>query len=230
MLESSEWDDALFSKYCEYIRWLRPDWPEVHKSELTDHYHFWNQITGHSKGLLKNAENQDRTSPRKPVIGWRAALDSFRSGYNAGSIIRTVDVFSWEGVILGGYSPGPPNKSVCSAAMGSEKWVSLETAVSLEAYLKKIKQHDKTAIFGLELSEHSIPIHNIKFPETGILVLGNEERGLQSNITQLCSKLIEIPMYGRKFSMNVASSFAIAAYLIRTQNEPQDNNQAGTQH
>ncbi|MFH1759178.1 MAG: TrmH family RNA methyltransferase, partial [Patescibacteria group bacterium] len=47
------------------------------------------------------------------------------------------------------------------------------------------------------------------------LVVGNEVGGLPRNILDKCDKILEIPMYGKKESLNVAVAFGIVAFYIQ---------------
>ena len=49
------------------------------------------------------------------------------------------------------------------------------------------------------------------------LVVGNEVSGIDPEVVKLSSICVYIPMEGIKESLNVATAFGIAAYLIRYQ-------------
>ena len=51
-----------------------------------------------------------------------------------------------------------------------------------------------------------------KFPLA--LVLGEEVKGISKSLLKLCDVALEIPMLGKKESLNVSVSFGIAAYEI----------------
>ena len=48
-----------------------------------------------------------------------------------------------------------------------------------------------------------------------ILVLGNEVTGISQKLLDYATSLLQIPMYGKKESLNVAVAFGIAAYTLR---------------
>ena len=48
-------------------------------------------------------------------------------------------------------------------------------------------------------------------------MLGNEEYGLTEEALSLSDKVVQIPLFGFKHSLNVASAFAIAAGVISHQ-------------
>ena len=76
------------------------------------------------------------------------------------------------------------------------------------------------SVIVLETSPQSQPIYQFHFPDAFTLVIGNEEYGCSENSIQLADALVEIPMAGRKNSLNVANAYAIAASEIHRQKRP----------
>ncbi len=66
----------------------------------------------------------------------------------------------------------------------------------------------------LENNTKSISIKKFKPKFPMALVLGEEVMGVKKPILKLCDKIIEIPMYGKKESLNVSVAFGIAAFKI----------------
>ena len=67
-----------------------------------------------------------------------------------------------------------------------------------------------------ETGEDIPSINNVKWPEKGLIVLGNEELGIAPEIMAEATMKVTIPMAGRKASMNVAGAFAIMAFCLRS--------------
>ena len=148
-----------------------------------------------------------------------SVLDNIRSAYNVGSIFRTADGAGLTKLYLCGITPTPENPRVGKTALGAEKivpwehsWsviesidelisegyyiVSLEggpSSVNLFDALPKIKAHDKPTA----------------------LIVGNEVSGIDPEAVGKSSLCVYIPMEGSKESLNVATAFGIASYLIR---------------
>lgn len=55
----------------------------------------------------------------------------------------------------------------------------------------------------------------IKYKNITVLVLGNEVTGIPQKLLNYTTKLLHIPMYGTKESLNVAVAFGIAVYALR---------------
>lgn len=138
---------------------------------------------------------------------------NIRSAYNVGSIFRTAEAVGVKKVILGGYSPTPENSRVRKTALGAEKWVDYEKSFQVWRAIDNLKKQG-FQIIALEQSPQAIDYRgfNPKFPLG--LVLGNEVKGLSQKILNRCDRIIEIPMIGRKESLNVAVAFGIAVYRI----------------
>ena len=73
-------------------------------------------------------------------------------------------------------------------------------------------------IFAIEQDKKSIPYY--KIPKSYILnskfclILGNEVDGLSKAILKKCDKILEIPMRGRKESLNVSVAFGIVVFSL----------------
>jgi tRNA G18 (ribose-2'-O)-methylase SpoU len=221
-LESENSSKECLEEYYLYLSWVPfVQQPPKHFSH-EDQYHYWQKLRGHSQGLLSLPHRQIelrktseflKAQKGPSSLSWSVLLDNFRSGHNTGSVIRTADTMGFEKVHLGGQTPNQSSKSVQSAAMGAEAWVPQESHENTIAWLQK-QTLPKVA---LELTQESLPLSEWAPPSSGILILGNEERGISKEIAELCDSFIYIPMQGRKYSMNVASAFAIAAYHIGEQ-------------
>jgi tRNA G18 (ribose-2'-O)-methylase SpoU len=59
-----------------------------------------------------------------------------------------------------------------------------------------------------------VPLESFKSKKRIALILGNEVRGLSEGTLAKCDRVVEIPMRGKKESLNVSVAFGIAAYSI----------------
>lgn len=66
-----------------------------------------------------------------------------------------------------------------------------------------------TKIVGVEMGEQSVSLGMFKHPDAAAYLLGNEQCGLQANITDQCHELIKLP---GDFSLNVAVAGSIVMY------------------
>ncbi len=154
-------------------------------------------------------------------------LNNIRSNENVGSIFRTCDAAGVSKIILCGYTPAPldrfgrENKGFTKASLGAEKWVEWEKVESLSSIIERLKG-EKFKIVGIEQSENSIDYRELKNSKILAssshlaLVFGNEVDGLSAEDLSLCDLVAEIPMKGRKESLNVAVAVGIVLFSLIT--------------
>lgn len=150
-----------------------------------------------------------------------SVLDNIRSAYNVGSIFRTSDGAGINKLFLCGITPTPDNQRIGKTALGAECCVQWEHSWSIIETIEKLKKNGYY-IISLEGGESSRNIFDalpeIKQQSNPIaLIVGNEVSGIDPEAVKLSSLCIYIPMEGIKESLNVATAFGIAAYLIRYQ-------------
>lgn len=153
-----------------------------------------------------------------------AILHNIRSLQNVGSIFRTADGAGVKKLYLCGITPAPADRfgharpQLTKVSLGAERYVNWEKRHATSKLIKELKK-DGYKILALEQAKNSIPhykflpkfhIPNSKF----CLIVGNEVRGLLPPILKLADKILEIPMRGKKESLNVAVAFGIAAYSL----------------
>ncbi|KKR10431.1 MAG: tRNA/rRNA methyltransferase [Parcubacteria group bacterium GW2011_GWA2_39_18] len=140
-------------------------------------------------------------------------LHNIRSRFNVGSIFRTADGAGISKIYLCGITPAPPHPNIEKVSLGAEKNISFEKVHSTVPLLKKLKA-EGFQIVALEQNKKSLPYNKFKPKNKVALILGAEVSGLPPKILKLSDKIIEIPMFGKKESLNVSVAFGIAAYKI----------------
>lgn len=156
-----------------------------------------------------------KSTPKIPLV---VILDNVRSLHNVGAIFRTSDAFLIEKIYLCGITSTPPHAEIHKTALGAEfsvDWSYEEETTTLVEQLKA----DNYTIMALEQVHGSISIENIQLDPNRkyALILGNEVKGVQQCVVDLCDLCIEIPQYGTKHSLNVSVSGGIAIYQCATQ-------------
>lgn len=216
LFEHLHHEDALQSKlhqmYEKMAAWKKwPSMESVNHETLSDSYH-WHleKASWHQKehNLLPAVRKGDRSEAAK-ALPISIYLDKLRSAHNIGSIIRTAEAFSLGSLY---FSPGMAfidNKQVQDASMGTFQWIPCFQNIPLTQLQRPI--------IALETSEQAQNFHHYKLPDQFTLVVGNEEYGCSHQTLQMADELLEIPLKGRKNSLNVANAFAIAAYEIQKQ-------------
>jgi tRNA G18 (ribose-2'-O)-methylase SpoU len=148
---------------------------------------------------------------RLPVV---AVLENIRSLWNVGSMFRSADAMRLDRLLLCGYTGHPPRPEIDKTALGASAYVPWEywsSAVEACAWLR-----DRgTQILALEHTTTSVDLETIELRPPLAFVVGNEVMGVSDEVLALCQGAIEIPMAGRKESLNVAVAFGVAAYALR---------------
>ncbi|MDP2933583.1 MAG: TrmH family RNA methyltransferase [bacterium] len=140
---------------------------------------------------------------------------NIRSLYNVGSIFRTADAFGVDKIYLTGYTGTPKNPRLQKTALGAEKTVNWEYCKQFKRAFDKLRQQG-TQIVALENNvPNVIPLNKFKPKFPLALLLGEEVKGIKKDYLALCDKIVEIPMQGKKESLNVSVVFGIAAYYIK---------------
>ena len=149
-------------------------------------------------------------------------LNSIRSNYNVGSIFRTSDGAMIEKLYLCGYTPHPPKqgssdgkKEILKTALGSTESVKWEYVKDPKEVIFKLK-NDGIKICALELTDKSIPYHEVRKEDFPLCVIvGNEITGVSQELINVCDFSIEIPQYGIKQSLNVAVAYGVTIFELR---------------
>lgn len=146
-------------------------------------------------------------------------LDNVRSVHNVGAIFRTADAAGASKLYLCGYTPEPIDrfgrvrKDVHKAALGAEKTVSWEKRDGALELIQELK-NDGVEIIAVEQDAHAKNYKKVspKFPTA--FVFGNEVDGISKEILDLADVIAEIPMKGKKESLNVSVTVGIILFGI----------------
>lgn len=153
-------------------------------------------------------------------------LHNIRSIHNVGSMFRTADALGVKKIYLCGITPlpvdelGRPRQQFVKVSLGAEKSVAWESRGSILAVIGDLKAKGY-AIFALEQSARSVPYYKLKLSSSefarSVLAVGNEVKGLPASTLRQADMILEIPMAGKKESLNVAVAFGIVAFALRYQ-------------
>lgn len=142
-------------------------------------------------------------------------LDNIRSCNNIGSVFRTSDALLIEKVYLCGITATPPNAEIHKTALDAEKSVEWEYFEKTEDAVTEL-QNKGFKVYAIEQVENSISLPDY-LPADGekvAVVFGNEVKGVQQKVVNICNGSIEIPQFGTKHSFNVSVSTGIVLWEI----------------
>ena len=151
-----------------------------------------------------------KLTDKMPIV---VILDNVRSCNNVGSVFRTSDALLISKICLCGITAKPPDKEIHKTALGAENTVSWKYYSTTEEAVELLNKEGFT-IIAIEQVEKSIALNDF-LPEPNeklALIFGNEVKGVQQEIVNLCDKTIEIPQFGTKHSFNIAVSAGIVLW------------------
>lgn len=148
-------------------------------------------------------------------------VHNVRSSHNVGSMFRTADAAGVEKIFLTGYTPGPTDPrgkirpEFVKVSLGAENFVPWERSTTLAQAVKKAKKLGYTVV-GIEQHSDSTSLfdYNTKDKKLAV-VMGNEVRGISAQGLRHCDVILEIPMRGKKESLNVSVAAGIALFTLR---------------
>ena len=141
---------------------------------------------------------------------WVLVLDGIQDPGNLGTIIRLCDWFGVTDIVCSQDTVDCYNPKVLQATMGSITRVNIHYR-NLDTYLKTTD----LPVFGAFMDGSNI--NDTKLPTKGILIMGNEGKGVSPIVSNLCTDRLSIPQFGGATteSLNVASATAILLHEIR---------------
>ena len=146
-------------------------------------------------------------------------LHDLRSAHNVGAIFRTADALGVSRIYLAGYTPCPidrfgrPVKEIAKTALGAEQTIPWEYAKTPAKFLRILK-HDGFSVVGIEQDQRAVDYKMFHAPKKLLVLVGSEVRGLSAGFRKQCDTLIEIPMRGKKESLNVSIAFGVAMFRL----------------
>ena len=146
-------------------------------------------------------------------------LPDIRSAINVGAIFRTADAVGISKIYLTGYTPRPTDKfgriqkDIAKSALGAETWIKWEYKKSLISLISKLKKSGYK-IIAIEQDKKSIDYRKVKISDKTAVIMGPEVLGLSKSILDKCDTIAQIPMHGKKESLNVSVACGVALFRI----------------
>ncbi len=146
-------------------------------------------------------------------------------------MFRTADGAGVGKMYVCGITPSPLDRfgrarpDFLKVSLGAEKFVAWEKAASVVQVIKKLKA-EGFMIFAVEQNKKSVPYFSPRARRGRAgkvaLIVGAETRGLPPSILKLADEILEIPMRGKKESLNVSVAFGVVAYTLNQKSNIKD--------
>lgn len=141
------------------------------------------------------------------IDDWCIALDGVRDPGNMGTILRIADWFGIQHVVCAPDCVDAWSPKVVQAAMGAHLRVKIYET-ELTAFVKNSRLPALAATLGGD------NVYDFKKIEKGILIIGNEAKGVHQELIDLCAHKLTIPRTGGAESLNAGVSAGILCALL----------------
>lgn len=144
-------------------------------------------------------------------------LHNVRSTHNVGSIFRTADAAGVSRIYVSGYTPAPTDRfgrkrnDIAKAALGAEAFVPWEEVRRPSALIERLRG-EGWYVVAVEQEARAIDYRKLRPRKRTLFILGNEVRGLPKRLLDTCDAIIEIPMRGKKESLNVSVAAGVILF------------------
>ena len=147
-------------------------------------------------------------------------LDEVRSLHNIGAVFRTSDAFLVNCIYLCGITATPPHPEMHKTALGAEYTVDWKYCKQTQEAVNELHAEGYTVLAieqceGSTMLDHLVLDPNKKYA----IVMGNEVKGVQQEVVDMCDGCIEIPQYGTKHSLNVSVTTGIVLWEFANKND-----------
>ncbi len=165
---------------------------------------------------LKN-EELDRLDPEAYKLADKRSvvmvLDDIRSLHNVGAAFRTGEAFRIEKIFLCGITGQPPHRDIHKSALGATETVDWAYARETVPLVRTL-QNDGYQVVVIEQADQSEMLTDAVFEKDQAVafVFGNEVFGVKEEVVQLADRVLEIPQFGTKHSLNVSVSMGVVLW------------------
>jgi TrmH family RNA methyltransferase len=135
---------------------------------------------------------------------------------NLGSIIRSANAFSADGILIMGHGADVFEPKVIRASMGSiffSKIIKIESMEMLAEYIKTQKMKNNMEVIGTD-STGTMSINEYEIKRPVIVIIGNEAKGMSVKLKEICDKIVKIPIEGNVNSLNASCAASIIMWEI----------------
>ena len=138
---------------------------------------------------------------------WYLALDDIQDPGNMGTLIRIADWFGISHIICSPGTVDAYNPKVVQSAMGGHLRVGIYEA-DLSTFLSS------TPLPKIAATLNGENVYQTKRLDAGVLIIGNESKGISEKVQAMATKKVTIPRKGGAESLNAGVSAGILCALL----------------
>src|SRR5262249_22173648 len=142
------------------------------------------------------------------------ALQTVRSAGNLGTILRTAAAVGSAGLFVLGSQVDPYDPAAVRATMGA--LYAQQLVRTTPAALDEWKRRHRCLLVGTSLTAPT-DYQARAYHSPTILLMGEERKGLPSDLMALCDDLVRIPMVGGSDSLNLGVATGVMLYELFNQ-------------
>ncbi|NOY74774.1 MAG: RNA methyltransferase [Kiritimatiellaeota bacterium] len=146
-------------------------------------------------------------------------LDRLRSAHNTGNIFRIAEAVGASEIIACGYTPAPPHPKLAKTAMGADEMVPCRQFPTSSEAVDALRSEGFAQILAVESGEGGVFAWDFEYRFPLAMVFGNEALGIEDETIAKCDAKINLPMFGRKESINVGNCAAAVLYAVIAKTE-----------
>lgn len=145
----------------------------------------------------------------KPFI---LILDGIEDPHNLGSIIRTAETASVDGIIIPKRRAAGVNSTVAKVSAGAVEYMKIARVNNITDTINYLKEND-VWICGTDMNTDKY-YYDEDFTGGIAIVIGSEGFGISRLVKENCDFLVKIPMKGKITSLNASVSAGIIMYEV----------------
>jgi 23S rRNA (guanosine2251-2'-O)-methyltransferase len=138
-------------------------------------------------------------------------LDNIQDPQNIGAIMRSMECFGANGVVLSKNRGGSITPVVSKVSSGATEYIDIITVSNLATTVLQL-QKDGFDVIVADVGKGAISLSEISFVDKTLLIMGAEAKGVQPLIKKYADKKVSIDMKGRIDSLNVAQATSVFLY------------------
>lgn len=169
-------------------------------------------MTQTTQGILAIVPLEKKTLVEVPK-GRYLLVDAVQDPGNLGTIIRTADAAGFDAIVLGEGCVDLYNDKVVRSMQGSQFHVAIYHENLMDVYGKLKENGIPIAVTALHRDAKDFQWLNGR--DSVAIVVGNEGNGVREELIENADHVIQIPMFGKAESLNVAIASGILMYQTR---------------
>ena len=138
-------------------------------------------------------------------------LNGIQDPGNIGTIIRTADSLNIKQIIVSRGTVEVYNPKIVRSTMGAIFRVKIIESANILDTIERLKEHG-IKVYATDLYTNE-SIYSVDFDNSAV-VIGNEARGVEEAVKNVCDKKIKIPMLGKTESLNASVATGVILYEV----------------